>query len=193
MRTPLRLIVLALTSALMALAFTVPASAATSPYCNITWGSLVKGDAQVGPGAGITVTDVRAGQHVCYDRLVIDLDVGGYQPSFRPSFRVEYVPSVTADASGQPVPLRGGAALLITLGAADYTLSGEPTYTPADRTQLVNVSGYRTFRQVAWAGSFEAVTSIGLGVRARLPFRAFTVAGPASGQTRLVVDVAHRW
>jgi hypothetical protein len=32
----------------------------------------------------------------------------------------------------------------------------------------------------------------GLGVRARLPFRAFVLAGPADG-SRLVVDVAHRW
>ncbi|ADG76293.1 hypothetical protein Cfla_3416 [Cellulomonas flavigena DSM 20109] len=32
----------------------------------------------------------------------------------------------------------------------------------------------------------------GLGVRARLPFRAFVLAGPGSG-SRLVVDVAHQW
>jgi hypothetical protein len=51
----------------------------------------------------------------------------------------------------------------------------------------VNVSGYRTFRQVAWAGSFEGVTTVGLGTRARLPFRVFTLPG------RVVVDVAHRW
>jgi hypothetical protein len=67
-----------------------------------------------------------------------------------------------------------------------------PTYTPANRTELVNVSGYRTFRQVAWGGSFEGQTTIGLGVRARLPFRVFTLDGPGSG-SRIVIDVAHRW
>jgi hypothetical protein len=51
----------------------------------------------------------------------------------------------------------------------------------------VNVTGYRTFRQVAWAGSFEDYSSAGLGVRARLPFRTFTLPG------KLVVDVAHTW
>ena len=40
------------------------------------------------------------------------------------------------------------------------------------------------------AGSFEGQTTIGLGVRARLPFRVFVLAGPGSG-SRLVVDVAH--
>jgi hypothetical protein len=56
----------------------------------------------------------------------------------------------------------------------------------------VNVTGYSTFRQVAWAGTFEGQTTVGLGVRARLPFRVFTLAGPGSG-SRLVIDVAHRW
>jgi hypothetical protein len=45
---------------------------------------------------------------------------------------------------------------------------------------------------VGWAGSFEGQTTLGLGVRARLPFRAFVLPGPGSG-SRLVVDVAHRW
>jgi hypothetical protein len=45
---------------------------------------------------------------------------------------------------------------------------------------------------VVYANSFEGSTSIGLGVRARLPFRAFTLDGPGSG-SRLIVDVAHSW
>jgi hypothetical protein len=59
----------------------------------------------------------------------------------------------------------------------------------------VRVNGYTTFRQVAWAGSFEGQTTLGLGVRARLPYRVLTLAGaPYSDQgPRLVIDVAHRW
>jgi hypothetical protein len=45
---------------------------------------------------------------------------------------------------------------------------------------------------VASAGSFEGVTNVGLGLRARLPFRVFTLSGPGS-TTRLVIDVAHAW
>ncbi|MDQ1596268.1 MAG: hypothetical protein QOH40_2824, partial [Arthrobacter pascens] len=40
--------------------------------------------------------------------------------------------------------------------------------------------------------SFEGYTTLGLGVRARLPFKVFTLAGPGSG-SRLVIDVAHHW
>jgi hypothetical protein len=57
----------------------------------------------------------------------------------------------------------------------------------ANRAELVDVTGFQTFRQVAWAGSFEGTTSVGLGVRARLPFRVITLAD------RIVVDVAHFW
>ena len=60
-------------------------------------------------------------------------------------------------------------------------------YPYKNRAELVNVSGYRTFRQVAWAESDAYYTRFGLGVRARLPFRVFTLPG------RLVIDVAHRW
>ena len=54
-----------------------------------------------------------------------------------------------------------------------------------------------TFRQVAWAGSFEGQTTLALGVRARLPFRVFTLAGtpqsddtPAAGDRRRAPLVA---
>jgi hypothetical protein len=58
--------------------------------------------------------------------------------------------------------------------------------------EICDVSRFRTFRHVAWAGSFEGQTTLGLGVRARLPFRVFLLDGPGSG-SRMVVDVAHRW
>ena len=54
------------------------------------------------------------------------------------------------------------------------------------------MAGYGTFRQVAWAGSFEGQSTIGLGVRARLPFRVLVLDGPGD-DARLVVDVAHSW
>src|SRR3954468_16533303 len=96
MRTPLRLIVLALTSVLAALVFTVPASAASSPYCGLTWGSLEKHHAAA---VGGYVDDVRAGQHTCYDRLVIDI----YGTPHYGTWRAGYVGQVLADPSGAPV------------------------------------------------------------------------------------------
>ena len=162
----------------------VPASPATAaPYCGLVWGSLEKSAPGLSPAP---VVNVRTGRHSCYDRLVIDVagDVGGYT--------VAYVPVVIQDGSGAEIPTRGGAALQITVNDPSYDVNGTPTYSPADPLELRAVTGYRTFRQVVSAGSFEGYTSIGLGVRARLPFRVFTLDGPGTS-SRLVVDVAHRW
>jgi hypothetical protein len=182
-RTPIRLIVL-LAASFTAIALAAPAQAAT-PYCGITWGSLAKQGSSAG---GADITNVRAGRHDCYDRLVIDLN-GSPQPG---SWSVQYVDQVRQDPSDQPVPLRGGAFLRIVAHAPEVTPDGVPTYAPANRSELVDVTGFRTFRQVADAGSSEGVSSFGLGVRARLPFRVFTLSGPGSS-SRIVVDVAHLW
>jgi len=56
-----------------------PASASTS-YCGLSWGSLAK----TGPGLSpASVTDIRTGQHYCFDRMVVDLNgpVKGYTVS----------------------------------------------------------------------------------------------------------------
>lgn len=158
-----------------------PASAA--PYCGLTWGSLAKTGQDTGPAS---VTDVRTGQHYCFDRLVVDLN----GPAV--SYTVQYVPRIEQEGSGAFIPVRGGARLHVSIMAPSYDQDGNPTYSPADRNELSNVSGYQTFRQVVSAGSFEGYTSLGLGVRGRLPFRVFTLDGPGAG-SRLVVDVAHYW
>jgi hypothetical protein len=186
-RTPVRLFVLILTTALTALVLSVPAQAAS--YCGITWGSFAKShdvhDTEM-------INGVRSGRHACFDRLVID--VGGQDVSFG-SYDVRYVPLVYTDGKGDAVPVRGAADLQVVVFAPAYDAEGRATYTPANRREVVNVTGYDTFRQVAWAGSFEGRTTLALGVRARLPFRVFTLNGVAnSGDTpRLVIDVAHRW
>ena len=185
-RTPLRLFVLALAAALAAVLS--PAIAQAAPYCGITWGSVAKSGGSVAPASADYLTNVRAGRHDCYDRLVLDIR-GSTSIN---SWQVAYVNPVRAQGSGDPVPLRGGAFLQITVGATDHTDSGQLTYAPANRRELVNVTGYRTFRQVAWAGEQEGRCSIGLGVRARLPFRVLTRAVPGYG-VRVVVDVAHAW
>lgn len=156
---------------------TATAATAKAPYCGIRWGSLAKA---AEPTATAPLTNVRAGRHPCFDRLVLDLGrADGYH--------VRYVATVTQDGSGRPVPVRGGARLLVVAIAPDHDAGYHPTFTPRNRRELVPVTGWTTFRQVAWAGSFEGRSSIGLGVRARLPFRVFTLPG------RIVVDVAHRW
>lgn len=159
------------------------ATASTTPYCGISWGSLQKYDADM---SAAHVTNVRAGQQPCFDRMVIDLagKVAGYN--------VRYVDQVTSPGSGFTVPVSGGARLQVTVTAPAYNGWGSPTYWPADRSNVVNVSGWQTFRQIRYVNSYEGYTDFGLGVRARLPFRAFILDGPYGG-SRLVIDVAHFW
>ena len=186
-RSLLRLFVLALTTALAALV--LPGTAQAAPYCGLTWGSLPKvhdaSDTEM-------INDVRAGRHACFDRLVIDL--GGQDTTFG-SYDVRYVPLVHQDGSGFAVPVRGAADLQIVVRAPAYDQYGNATFRPANPREVVNVAGFSTFRQVAWAGSFEGQTTLALGVRARLPFRVFVLNGtPASDLgPRMVIDVAHRW
>ncbi|MDQ3538140.1 MAG: hypothetical protein M3415_05015 [Actinomycetota bacterium] len=173
-------IIAVLLSATLGLA--VPSQAA--PYCGLSWGSTAE---TVERYTGATLSDIRVGRHGCFDRLVFDLD--GRRAA---GYRVRYVEAVKAEGSGDGIPLRGAAQLQVSVLAPAYGNSSRPTYTFQQPNELVKVSGFRTLRQVAWAGSFEGQTTIGLGVRTRLPFRVFVLDGPSGGQ-RVVLDVAHRW
>lgn len=186
-RSLLRLFVLALTTALAALV--LPATAQAAPYCGITWGSLPKVHSAADTEM---INDVRSGRHTCFDRLVIDL--GGQDTTFG-SYDVRYVSLVYQDGSGLAVPVRGAADLRIVLRAPAYDQYGNPTFRPSNPREVVNVTGYTTFRQLAWAGSYEGQTTLALGVRARLPFRVFVLNGTPQSDLgpRLVIDVAHSW
>ena len=175
---PIAAVIVATTAGLV-----TPAAAGASPYCGIAWGSLPESHDEMSQAP---LVNVRAGRHECFDRLVLDLrgKADGY--------RVEYVPAVQSDGSGAVIPVRGGAKLQVSLLAPAHDANYTPTFLPANRNEVVNVAGWRTFRQVVFAGTYEGVTTLGLGVRARLPFRVLTLDGPGSG-SRIVIDVAHSW
>ncbi len=158
-----------------------PANAVT---CPTGWGSLDK--ASTATGFTDTLTGVRAGGHACWDRVVLDISgpADGY--------RVGYVNGFAEDGSGKPVSARGGAKLLVTVQTPAYDQNGHTTYQPGNRNELVRTSGMTTLRQAVWLGSFEGQSSVGLGVRARLPFRAYILDGPGTN-SRLVIDIAHTW
>ena len=171
-----------------------PASATTTS-CSTVWGSLPEYAAPVGEQGLQFLLNVRSGQHPCYDRVVVDLTGNDSGPV---GFSVEYVDAVANEATGDFVPLAGGARLRVVIaqGSFDYG-SQSSAYIPPDSTRLVDVTGYRTLRQVAWADTFneaDSTTTIGIGVRARLPMRAFLLPSASRffGQ-RLVIDIAHHW
>ncbi|ELP70197.1 hypothetical protein ACKI1I_20805 [Streptomyces turgidiscabies] len=155
----------------------------TAVACPTGWGSGVKSGGAV--MSGEHMTDVRTGQHECYDRIVFDVPGGG-----QIGYNVAYVDRFHADPSGLYIPVAGGAILDIRVGAWSYDLeAGVPTYPGKIGKPLptVNISGYSTFRDTRFGGTFEGQTQVGLGVRARLPFRVIQL------DDRVVVDVAHSW
>ncbi len=197
----------------LALALTAaPAVAAASsadaaaPACITHWGSLDKpaqpftsgppsssGTPSASPTPSTAaqvaaITNVRTGRHACFDRLVVDIGAHGGA-----GYSVRYLDAVLNQGQGAPIALRGGARLEIVLMAPDYDINtGAPTYHFGNARELRSVTGFSTFRQVAYGGSFEGYTTIGLGVRARLPMRVLVLDGPGGG-SRVVIDVAHHW
>jgi hypothetical protein len=170
---------LALLSLTFAAAVLVAPTAAAHPSCGQVWGSQPRGVQAMSRGE---LHDVRAGRHACFDRLVLDVDAP------LTGWSVRYVGQLVQDGSGFPVRVRGGARLEVV--ARVNVVHTDSFFHSAD--EMVDVARYRTFRQVRWVGSFEGISTVGLGVRARLPFRAFVLAGPGAG-SRLVVDVGHAW
>jgi hypothetical protein len=165
-------------------------TASAAATCKVTWGSLPESNGNMSTRP---ITNVRAGRHTCFDRLVVDLAAPpAGAPAGRLGYDVRYA-AVFTEGEGNRVPLAGNADLRIIVRApTNDIVTGRSTYDPRDENHIVNVGGFSTFRQVAFAGSFEGQTTIGLGVRARLPFRVLILQGPGTG-ARLVIDVAHHW
>ncbi|HEY8981276.1 MAG TPA: hypothetical protein VIU15_17010 [Streptomyces sp.] len=174
----------ALTLALTGAGLAPSAAAAASPgaaACETGWGS----DTKAAPGSiGMTgsLTAVRTGRHDCYDRIV--LDIPGMTTADPAGYWVQYVDSFAHPPTQTGIPVAGGAIIEI-----EFTAPVAATYPArlAARLPGVDLTGYRTFRDAKFGGTYDNATHLGLGVRARLPFRVLALPG------RLVVDVAHTW
>ena len=153
--------------------------------CDEDWGTAEK---SAEPSTSDAFYQVRAGKHDCFDRIVMDIDgqadVG---------YLVGYVPVVSADGSGNPFPVAGKAALQVVLhapaqgsdeaGGKIFAKAGDRLY-PASR-----LAGWRSLREIRFAGSFEGYSTVAVGVRGKLPFR---VSTELDGQVRhVVIDIAH--
>ncbi|MFJ1707064.1 hypothetical protein [Kitasatospora sp. NPDC088346] len=178
-----------LTAGAVATAVPTASAAPGVSACPTGWGSVDRQDRTV-PYQPQALSNVRTGAQECFDRLV--LDVPGTTPANPLAYQVHYVTgnAVRQAGSGTAIPVRGGAVLEIVVGAATYDPATWQVVYPGRAGEAlpgVDLNGYRTFADTRFAGSFEGETQIGLGVRARLPFRVFQL------DNRLVVDVAHTW
>lgn len=145
------------------------------------WGSLPKSAPGMSPG---DIVGARIGIGPCADRIVFDVE----GPT--PGWDVRYVSQITADGSGEVIPIpEAGAKLLIVIRTNAHDINtGRPTL-----TSIPDPAQFPVFRGIVLAGDFEGITTVGLGVRARLPFRTFSLPGPLKGHSRIVIDVARSW
>lgn len=133
------------------------------------------------------LTELRAGQHDCYDRIAFAPESG------TAGVHAEYVDEVVNPWSGEVVPVEGDAATAVTIGAPVHDPdTGEPTWDLSGPENLVDTSGFDTIEQVAYVGSSEGETVLAIGVRARLPMQV-DVRHPNDGGDISYIDVAHRW
>ncbi|MDO5712621.1 MAG: hypothetical protein Q4P32_12920 [Micrococcales bacterium] len=161
------------------------ATPAATSACSTSWGTGAKGPAAL-TLSRTTLKNVRAGQHPCFDRIVVDVSS---QLSHR-GYRVGYVSAVHQEGSGNVVALRGRAKLEVVVGAPAYDSKGRSTYKPRNPRELVRASALRAVKQVAWAGSFEGQSTMGVGVDRRRPFRVY-VLDSRTAPDRLVIDIAN--
>ncbi|MGW7576979.1 AMIN-like domain-containing (lipo)protein [Streptomyces sp. NPDC054765] len=163
-------------------AATGPAGKAPSA-CSTLWGS---GDKSATDSDATPLKNIRTSHTACYDRMVFDL-AGS---TGKIGYHAGYVDAFHQDGSGERIPVNGGAILQIFVSAPSYDpATGKRTYAGTAGKALpgVNLTGYRTFQDTKFGASFEGQTQVGLGVRAKMPFRVLQ-----SGQ-QLIVDVAHTW
>ncbi|MGW4029650.1 AMIN-like domain-containing (lipo)protein [Streptomyces sp. NPDC004838] len=157
--------------------------AASAAACSTVWGSGTKSAADA---VAEPLRNIRTGRNTCYDRMVFD--IGG--ASGKVGYHVGYVSAFYQDGSGERIPVAGGAILQIHVNAPSYDpATGKPVYAARAKQPLpgVNLTGYRTFKDTKFGASLEGQTQVGLGVRARLPFRVLQFG------EQVVVDVAHTW
>ncbi|HYT27052.1 MAG TPA: hypothetical protein VEP73_11275, partial [Actinomycetota bacterium] len=126
-----------------------------------TWSSAPKvRTRQVAPAP--TLVDVRLAHHDTYDRIVFEFRGDA------PGYRVEYVPEVHEDATGDPVHLRGNAFLNVVLTPASmHDPQGASTY-PGRKVLTAMLP---TLRQARFAGDFEGQVSWGLGLDDTVGFK----------------------
>ncbi|MEW1913011.1 hypothetical protein AB0442_32080 [Kitasatospora sp. NPDC085895] len=183
---PVALALVGLGSAVM------PAAAATGTataavQCDSGWGSLDKAG-RAGTDAYRYMTGIRTGTHPCFDRMVVD--VPGSSPADPVAYRIDYRDSpIGTTTDDRLIPVAGGKVLNIVIGAHTTDADWNTTYPLRTGEKLpgLDFTGYPTFVEARGGGSHAGETQIGLGVRARLPYRVLQLDG------RLVIDVAHSW
>ncbi|HKR50258.1 MAG TPA: hypothetical protein VJT72_11885 [Pseudonocardiaceae bacterium] len=131
--------------------------------------------AQQPPLIGV-LTGVRTGLHPTFDRIVLDFAGPPPQVSHR------FVDELIQDGSGN-IEWLTGAAFVEVIATPAYTHDqGNPSWPGPGKFRTRNLSNVMA---VVVPGDYEAVLSVGVGIRKKTWARVFTLAAPS----RIVIDV----
>lgn len=126
-----------------------------------------------------TVTNLRAGGHSGFDRVVLD-----YQGA-QPVARVKFVPALYACGSGEKLTLPGNRILQIDLTPARaHRNNGSNAYVGPGRLSTSSI-GLTTVKGVRMACDFEGHVTFGIGVQNAKGFTTAALANP----NRFYVDI----
>jgi hypothetical protein len=126
------------------------------------------------------LTAIQVGEQAAYDQAVFQF-VNGI-----PHYSTSYVPAVTQDANGTPVPLPGQSFLRVAFDSASEA-SNLPTG-PSGYPGPGTISPYfPTLLQISAAGSSQGNLSFGLGLSGRAEYHIYTLTNP----DRVVIDIPH--
>ncbi len=129
----------------------------------------------------LSVTDIRAGRHDGFDRVVFETGGTG-----APGWDVRYVAQASSQGSGDPVEVSGEAVLQVTVTGAGYPFdTGQEEYPVGSPVAAPDTA---TVTEVVFDGTFEGQSVAFVGTSAQAPFRVYLLEDPA----RVVVEVAHQ-
>ena len=170
-----------------------PAQAAPAPCNYAGWNNGLKN--ATNPTEGF-VSDIDAGRHRCYERIVIRRSGDSW-----PGYDIRYVNAAYTDGEGAYVPMGAGNKVLrVMIDSPAYNHFGMATtpnvakknlrtWTNAAHTKwaTINFGSYHRIKVGKWLGSFEGQSSFALGIKGeKRKFRVFT----ANSHRDLVIDVA---
>jgi len=199
---------------------TVARAEPSAPYCGITWGSLPKlsGPMTQAPVVGARVGRHDCFDRLVVD--LAGTPAPGFDVGYTNGFTsvgpgnplgvaggavltVRVVAPAYASGGSPTVPWAQGTNIVgidqFTAGGfrtfRDLVYGGSAETGDCDANPVAvgrNYDGLYCSSDPPRLVNWLPITKLGLGVRARLPFRVFTLSGPGTG-TRLVIDVAHSW
>ncbi|MET7297627.1 hypothetical protein [Embleya sp. NPDC005575] len=137
--------------------------------------TVLSGTAQA---AGTTyLTNIRTGQHVTYDRVVLDFSAG------LPAYGVTGTSSLQQCASGKPVSFPNSAEYVeLDIASAAHDDNGNATYT-GPRTVVTNMPSLTGY---AVTCDFEGKLKVGIGYKSNVHQ---VVTSVLTNPSRIVIDV----